>query len=371
MSRNDCILRSDERIGYALRGLYAGYGYSRFKMGKFEEYELYANNRDFLTGDRMITFTDGDGTLMALKPDVTISIIKNTQEGDKGVRKVYYNETVYRLEKGERHFREIMQMGLECVGELDAYQLFEVIFLAGRSLELISADYVLDISHMGLISGLMTKAGVPESYFTPVLAAVREKNPTELTYLCKKLDLDARGAALLQLLIDLYGDIHVTLNLLEPYCTEQSAKEALEQLRVVDTLLRASGMNRRVQLDFSVVNDMGYYNGIVFRGFIKGVAEGVLSGGQYDLLVEKMGKNFGAIGFAINLNELERLEAPPQEYDVDVLLLYDDKTDFSALSLRSRELVAAGKQVITQRAEKGSVHPREVYDLRGGKELGR
>ncbi len=358
------ILRGDERIGYALRALYDSYGYSRFQMGKFEPYELYLRNKDFLSGERMISFTDGDGQLLALKPDVTISIIKNTGDGERGLRKLYYNENVYRMGKGSQHFQEIMQIGLECVGEVDAYQVFEVIFLAGRSLETISADYVLDISHMGLVTGLMETAGVPEEAFPRVLRAIREKNPGELETLAQTLGLDRRGAALLRLLIELYGDMKQTLDILEPYCTNPAAAQALSELRVVESLLRANGMKRRIQLDFSVVNDMEYYNGIVFRGFIKGLAAGVLSGGQYDRLVEKMGRKFRAIGFAISLSELSRFLAEKREWDADVLLLYDEKSELAQLSLRSRELVAAGKRVITQPAQ-GSLRPREVYDLRG------
>lgn len=55
------ILRSGEQIMYRLRGLYERYGYRRFKMSKFEEYDLYVRNKDFLVSDRMITFTGRPG----------------------------------------------------------------------------------------------------------------------------------------------------------------------------------------------------------------------------------------------------------------------------------------------------------------------
>ena len=103
------ILRSGEQIMYRLRGLYERYGYRRFKMSKFEEYDLYVRNKDFLVSDRMITFTDARGILMALKPDVTLSIIKNTRAEEAGPRKVYYNESVYRSGQGEETFQEIMR----------------------------------------------------------------------------------------------------------------------------------------------------------------------------------------------------------------------------------------------------------------------
>ena len=40
----DRILRNNEKAVYRLRELFGSYGYRRFKTGKFEEYELYAEN---------------------------------------------------------------------------------------------------------------------------------------------------------------------------------------------------------------------------------------------------------------------------------------------------------------------------------------
>ena len=73
-------IKNEERIVFSLRSLYGGYGYSRYKMSKFEEYELYVRNKDFLISDSVITFTDTNGKLMALKPDVTLSIVKNGRD---------------------------------------------------------------------------------------------------------------------------------------------------------------------------------------------------------------------------------------------------------------------------------------------------
>ena len=66
-------------------------------------------------------------------------------------------------------------------------------------------------------------------------------------------------------------------------------------------------MTDKIRIDFSVINNMSYYNGIAFNGFIYGVSEGVLSGGQYDKLMNKMGKKSRAIGFAVYLDVLDRM----------------------------------------------------------------
>ena len=106
-------MKKDEAAACEMRRLYRSYGYTQFKMSRFEEYDLYVRNKDFLISDNIITFNDTDGRLMAMKPDVTLSIIKNSEYKKGCVQKVYYNENVYRVPKGSRSFKEIMQVGLE------------------------------------------------------------------------------------------------------------------------------------------------------------------------------------------------------------------------------------------------------------------
>ena len=66
------------------------------------KYDLYVRNKNFLKSDQIITFNDLNGKLMALRPDVTLSIVKNTKDcGDK-LCKYYYNENVYRLVQYEQ-----------------------------------------------------------------------------------------------------------------------------------------------------------------------------------------------------------------------------------------------------------------------------
>ncbi|MBP5729978.1 MAG: ATP phosphoribosyltransferase regulatory subunit, partial [Clostridia bacterium] len=141
-----------EELSARLRSLYAQYGYRPYKMSKFEEYELYAGNREFLLSDNIITFTDTDGKLMALKPDVTLSIIKNTDVDVRAgaTEKLFYSENVYRVPKGAEGFREIMQTGLECIGGVDRYCVAEVLLLAAESLRATGRQYVLDVGLPGL-----------------------------------------------------------------------------------------------------------------------------------------------------------------------------------------------------------------------------
>lgn len=153
---SDQTWANEEQAVFALRRLYQRYGYTPYKMSQFEEYDLYVRNKDFLISDRIITFSGEGGKLMALKPDVSLSIVKNAPETPGVVQKVYYSENVY------RDYREIMQAGLECVGDLTRYDIAEVVLLAVKSLALLGGRYVLDISHMGLLVAVLERCGFDE-----------------------------------------------------------------------------------------------------------------------------------------------------------------------------------------------------------------
>ena len=91
-------------------------GCRKYHMGRFEEYSLYQDNRSFLSSEQVITFTDLDGRLLALKPDVTLSIAKTAQPAPGETLRYYYHENVYRPSAESHTFKEISQMGLELLG---------------------------------------------------------------------------------------------------------------------------------------------------------------------------------------------------------------------------------------------------------------
>jgi len=79
------------------------------------------------------------------------------------------------------------------------------------------------------------------------------------------------------------------------------------------------------------------------------VPSGVLSGGQYDKLMDKMGKKAGAIGFAVYPDQLEELMTARAEYDVSVVVLYDESTDLFALKDTVSRLTGEGESVLALR----------------------
>lgn len=363
MNMQQLPLQFSEKIIFSLRSLYNRYGYSQFRMGKFEEYDLYARNKDFLISDSVLTFTDTNGKLMALKPDVTLSIVKNSKDLPDTVQKLYYNENVYRVSKGSRSFREIMQVGLECLGNVDDYCICEVLMLAAESLLCISEESVLDISHMGLLSDFVDSIGISYSAKGTLLKCIGEKNLHELEKLCREQGVADENIRLLRQLVSICGTPDTVLPKLRGLLEGKIRTEPLDQLiRVVDAM-KEENIQSRLRFDFSVVNDSRYYNGIVFKGYVSGLPSAVLSGGQYDSLMQRMKRRSGAIGFAVYMDVVEQLTQPRRDYDVDAVLLYEEGTPVGELRNCVSQLTRQGRSVLVQRQVPETVKYRQLLKL--------
>ena len=361
---SETVLKAEERVAFALRALYKKYGYLPYKMSKFEAYDFYVSNKDFLRNDGVITFNDTDGKLLALKPDVTLSIIKNGKDED-GKQKVFYHENVYRVSGESKQFKELGQIGLECIGDNGIYDVYETVFLAAASLNEISQNFVLDISHLGVVSGVLEEIGKGEAFNAEAAARLAEKNLHGVKALCENYGVESAQTEKLLAIVRAYGEPKTVLKTLAPYCENGKTATAFAQLCTLCALLEKCPFKEKIRLDFSVVNDMKYYNGVVFKGFVDGVCEGILSGGQYDGLMARMHRKSGAIGFAVYLDLIARLQRQTSAFDVDVLVLYDTNTSAEKIAQTMQACTANGKTARAQ-TEKGKLRFQEIVDLRGG-----
>ncbi len=356
---NNVYLEDEEKVIFALRSLYRKYGYMPYKMCKFEEYDLYLKNKDFLISDNIITFNDTDGRLMALKPDVTLSIIKNLGDISGSVQKLYYNENVYRMSKGTNSFKEIMQAGLECIGDIDDYTIYEVLMLAAESLNLVSKDYVIDVSHLGIVSSIVD-AEVPSADIKKqVINCLAEKNLSELCAIEKRENIDLSKVKELN---STYGSLEKVL----PFLETLPCKNETAQLIKILASLEKNGYKGKIRVDFSIVSNMKYYNGFVFKGFINGVPASVLSGGQYDSLMKKMHRTEQAVGFAVYLDLLEFLFTSSDIFDADTVILYDEETDIDTLNDAAELYSKNGASVSVQRHLPKKARYKQIIKLTKG-----
>ena len=300
-------LQPKERASFALRALYEAAGCRKYHMGRFEEYGLYQANRSFLSSEQVITFTDLDGRLLALKPDVTLSIAKTAQPAPGETLRYYYHENVYRPSAESHTFKEISQMGLEMLGAVGEAQVQQAVCLAARSLDALGADWVLEVSHMGYLFGLFDALGVPDAARAKLLEKLREKNAHELRAAAGAAGL-ADAADTLCSVLGLCGSYADTLAKAAALCRNDAMRAAVAELEALAVPLEKAG--GVIRLDMTLAGEMEYYNGLVFQGYLKALPRPLLKGGRYDLLMQKFTPGAGAIGFAVYLDELDRLSAP-------------------------------------------------------------
>lgn len=350
MTRNQYAMTPAEQIISKCADLYAQYGYRRFTMNKFEDYALYAENKNFLVDGRLLTFTDGS-KLKALKPDITLSIVKSLAANPRLPLKAFYNETVYRVKKGEKEFSELHQMGLELIGDGSIYATSEVLALAKTSLDAIDAQNILDISHMGVLMPLIDTACEGGADREQLISLITQKNADGIAAM-----LGAQHP--LVTLVSSYAPIGQMIPVLQSMLPDVAA---VKELADISEVLCAMGLDQGVYLDFSLMHDFGYYNGIIFKGYIKEVPVAVLSGGRYDPLLERFGMSASALGFAIYLDYIRYAEA---KSEMDVLLLYSEQDNAADVARAVKSLTGQGYLVLAAQKQPDNRNFVKVFNIK-------
>ncbi len=350
--------RITDELPRTLRGIYSACGYSHYRTVGFEEYDLFSEYRDFITSGQMITFTGAGGRLLALKPDITMSIIRDAADEPGRSDKFFYSESVYRVPAGADEFKEILQIGLECIGDISLYDRAEVVTLACKTLAQTGRDYMLDISHTGLIAGLFELLGIPSELRAELADALKDKNAPLISKLCE-------DAHIAKKLIE-YSRLSIPIKNAASQLTwfgfdqNSSSAAAIREIEIIANTLTDEEA-AHVCLDLSVVHGMNYYDGIVFSGYIDGIAEAVLKGGEYGRLMKKMGRAGSGLGFALYTDLLERLDSE-KSYAADVLLVCGDAEPDKIVKAVA-DIRASGKTVLVQKGDSGAQRCSEIVRI--------
>lgn len=335
-------LKREWPLALVLGELYKTYGYKKYKMSRFEEYSLYIDNSDFLASKDIITFSGRDGKLLALRPDVTISIAKNFKAETGNTEKLFYNENVYRLPKGSAEFKEINQMGVELLGKIDLCAMSEITLLILKSLNLITDDFILAVSNINFVAGLIDGFNIKNSVLKEkLLELLRQKNMHDFDAVAKEAELSENNILKFKKLIAVSGKFETALDAAAALVENEKMENALRELKNIYGILKFSPLADKMQLDFSIVNNESYYNGIIYNGYIQKSPRAILVGGQYDKLLQKFGSNAGALGFALDLGEFDGAD----DKGVDILAVYDNTADEEKFVSEVEKLRNSGKFV--------------------------
>lgn len=298
--------------------IYERYGFKKIKLSKFEDYNLYNDNKDFLQTEHILTFMNLNGNLKSLRPDVTLSIVKKIlKDNDKETQKIYYIEDIYKIVSNE--YEEIPQVGVEIIGKLNNYSNLEIISMAIDSLKSINEDYILEISNIDFISAVLDEINIKENLKAELLNNIYSKNKHDLEKLLDK-NIKSKYKKYILSFVELSGNYKDILKKLKGLITNDIMQKSYEELKSLSSVFELYDNFDKILLDFSIESKLGYYNGIIFKGYIKGNNDIILSGGRYDKLLNKFNSDKNAIGFAIYMDKLYS-KNNAGDY-TDILILY-------------------------------------------------
>ena len=355
MSKKDLVLLN-------IRKMYDSYGYKKISLPSFEEYDLYNENKDFIDRN-VLTVMSPNGKLLALRPDITLSVAKKVSK-DQSLKysKIYYQENTYNLTKYVG-YEEDEQLGIELIGKESTFLDFEIINLAVKSLDIINKKSMIVLSHAGFISSIFENFDLEYETKEQILDCINRKNSHDIQKILKKNEhISENVKKLIYKIPELSGNLENIEKELLKYEINVNTKKILSELKQLNSLLMKFYKKSKIVFDFSVVKNLNYYNGIILQGYIEDFPNVILTGGRYDKLFEKFGVDTGAVGFAILTDGLKGYYKDTDKKDFEVLIAYDN-SDFEKLVEIVNDFQKKGLRVRTGNIENLGERDFEIFNF--------
>lgn len=324
-----------------IRQLFLQNGYMEVETPTVEFYDVFSGEQDLIPQEDMFKFTDPQGRILVLRPDMTIPVARVAATKLKDnlwpVKVFYIGNTFSYNEMGGGKQKEYTQAGVEVLGISSPEADAEIISLAVQALQKAGIDeFQIDIGQVDFFRGLMEQSGLSEFEAEEIRQLIDKKDFVGVEQLVDSHDISGELKELILNLPGYFGSTDVIDELAGKNVSGKALK-ALEYLRKVLEILEDRGFSDYVSIDLGMVQSLNYYTGIVFRGFTYGVGYPVLSGGRYDNLTERFGRNCPATGFSLGINmimtALERQNKLKCPAPVDYYIIYHKKARKKAFSV--------------------------------------
>ncbi len=317
-----------------------------------------------ISADTMYKLSDTSGRLIALRADNTtpiarIAATKLGEDTKKIPQKIYYSQDVFRCDKdytGRRN--EIRQSGVEIIGPGGLKSDICAISTALEALEAIGLPYKLEIGHVVFYNSLVDELDMTSEEKEELRRYVEAKNYVSLSFLKDSGADDGENGKKSEKRKELYdrirkvpllfGNEEVFGKAKAVAGSNENASAAVEYVKNLYDIMQSAGYTNEIMVDFGIVHEIDYYTGIVFRGYVEGAGEAVLSGGRYDGFISNFGKDIPATGFAINVSAvsdaLMKINKKNEKDEVrNDVLIYFEPEDFPRARRFRSEMIAGGR----------------------------
>ena len=341
--------RTRRKVRQALTGLFQSRGYGEVSTPEVEFYDLFLQSGSPLPQEAMLKIIDRSGRIMVMRPDCTTPIARVAATRLKSQplpQRLYYDQTVFR--SGDAHrggSSEIAQCGVELIGAAGWKADLEMVALAVDALGACGVeDYHVELGHVGFFRDLASRVDMPAPVIEQMRALIEGKNFAALNDLLEPYA--GQGACkALKRLSRLFGGAEV----LDEAEDLAGGSAALVYLRQLYAALCKAGYGDHIRFDLGMVHQIDYYTGLVFRGYVEGAGDAVLSGGRYDKLVEAFGREAPATGFAVDVDAVAGCRPEEPAAALETLIHYGP--DDLAQALAAVDAAAPGTVELSPRAD--------------------
>jgi ATP phosphoribosyltransferase regulatory subunit len=310
-----------------LAGIIRNWGFHEIILPFFDYLEDFSHGLGSQLGDKAYRFLDRDGSLLALRPDLTTLVAKTaaTRMTDQPLPiKLFYSGEVFRQERpGAGKQKEFYQIGLESMGVAETWADVEVLLLAIDCLQHIGVtDIKLALGHVGFFNGIVSVLNLSQAQADALRAAIDHKDCASLAREVEGLDISPEKKRFLAGLPNYAGGKEVLEEALTVVENPRS-RDALRVLKEIQGVMESLDLADLVAFDLSEVRGLDYYTGIVFKIYGRSLGFEMGGGGRYDGLLAKFGWDLPAVGFSFTLDHLlplipgmDTLQIPPVGQEV-------------------------------------------------------
>lgn len=283
--------------------VFQSFGYKLVDSPTFEYIEVY-EGKGSVDPKTMYKFVDRDGSVLALRPDVTPAIgrIATTSYSGENIpmRFAYVGNAFRYNEHYQGKLREFTQAGIELIGVSGVEADAEVLTVAIESLLNAGLEnFRIDIGNVLFIQGLMEEAHIPQDICDKIQDSIVDKNYVQVSEIIENADIDDKIKAIFKQLPLLIGGVEI-IDSVKAMVSNEKSLNAIKYLEEIYEILCANKLEQYISFDFSVIGHFDYYTSLIFRGYARGTGFSVIDGGRYDNLIA----DYPAVGFGIKIIDL-------------------------------------------------------------------
>lgn len=291
-----------------------GYGEVQTPVIEYEENPPPGAGR---AGASRYRFYDETGAALALRSDMTEPIarlVANRFADHEGPLRLRYSGRVYRpLRLQGAEMRELHQVGIELIGAEAPAGTIEVIRLLVAALDAIGLQRaVVGLGDADLFGQLLDELRVEGAAKERILSCLAAHDLVAIEAEAGDLaGIDEEARRTIVTLSNLRGGSEVLARAKE--LGGAAVERAASRLEETYTGLEEFGIADRVQLDFGLLRDLGYYTGAILEVYDPAYGDVLGGGGRYDGLLGAFGRPLPAAGFSLYLDRLHIAQAAEQE----------------------------------------------------------